>query len=58
MAILPAPWRWLRWLRLLPRGLRDAVYDLIAGRRHRWFGRHEACPRPAPEVRDRFLDDR
>jgi predicted DCC family thiol-disulfide oxidoreductase YuxK len=58
VAVLPAPWCWLRWLRPLPRRLRDAVYDLIARRRHRWFDRHETCPLPAPEVRDRFLDGR
>jgi predicted DCC family thiol-disulfide oxidoreductase YuxK len=40
----------------VPRILRDWVYDFIAKRRYRWFGKHADCPVPASEVRDRFLD--
>ena len=32
---LNAPWSWLRHLRLLPRPLRDRVYDFVARRRTR-----------------------
>jgi len=53
---LPPPWPALAVLRGLPRGLRDLVYDFIAHRRYRWFGRRETCSLPAPEARDRFLD--
>lgn len=42
-------------LRLIPRSLRDRIYDIIATYRYRWFGKYEACPLPPPEVRDRFL---
>ncbi|MDF3933187.1 thiol-disulfide oxidoreductase DCC family protein [Pseudomonas citronellolis] len=56
IAQLPAPWRWLRGLRLLPRGLRDWGYDRIAQNRYRLFGRYEQCLLPAPEHRARFLD--
>ena len=41
---------------LLPRPLRDALYDAVARRRYRWFGRYDACLLPPPEVRARFLD--
>jgi len=51
------PWRALGLLRLVPRGLRDALYDAIAARRHRWFGRREACVRPARLVAARFVND-
>jgi predicted DCC family thiol-disulfide oxidoreductase YuxK len=43
----------LAWL--LPRPLRDGLYDFVARHRHRLPG---ACPvhfAPGPEVRDRFL---
>lgn len=40
----------------VPRILRDWVYDLIAKRRYRWFGKHDSCPVPPPEVKERFLD--
>ena len=41
---------------IIPRPLRDAAYDLIARYRYRFFGKHDACMLPAPEVRARFLD--
>ena len=41
--------------RLVPRGLRDAVYDLVARVRYRVFGRKdEACPVIPPALRSRF----
>ena len=49
------PWRWLRLLRIVPRPLRDLVYDLVARHRHRWFGSKLQCEPVAPELRDRFL---
>ncbi|MCU0335977.1 MAG: thiol-disulfide oxidoreductase DCC family protein [Chitinophagaceae bacterium] len=53
---LRAPWRWLRVLLLVPRPLRDGVYNLIARNRYRWFGKKEECWLPRPEWRSRFLD--
>jgi predicted DCC family thiol-disulfide oxidoreductase YuxK len=41
---------------LLPRPLRDAIYDAVARRRYRWFGKLDACPLPTAETRARFLD--
>jgi predicted DCC family thiol-disulfide oxidoreductase YuxK len=37
------PWSALSILRVLPRGLRDWVYDRIAAIRYRLFGRTEVC---------------
>ena len=48
-------WRAAALFRAIPRFLRDAVYDLIARHRSRWFGRREACRVPAPAERERFL---
>lgn len=45
-------------LGLIPRALRDAAYDLIARHRHRLAGSAPNCLVPAPEVRERFLDER
>lgn len=44
-----------RLARLIPRALRDAVYDLVARNRHR-VARTEACLLPSPDERARFLD--
>jgi len=50
-------WRMFSALsRVLPRRLRNVVYDWVARHRYRFFGRHETCPMPSPEVRRRFLD--
>jgi predicted DCC family thiol-disulfide oxidoreductase YuxK len=48
-------WQWARLGWIVPRFLRDCVYDLIARNRYKWFGKKEACMIPSPEVRSRFL---
>ena len=48
-------WPLLGVLALVPTGLRDRAYDLVARNRYRWFGRQEACRVPTPELRQRFL---
>ena len=40
----------------VPRDLRDWMYNLVARRRYRVFGRYEACPLPSEADRQRFLD--
>jgi predicted DCC family thiol-disulfide oxidoreductase YuxK len=41
---------------VLPRPLRDWVYNLVARNRYRLFGREESCMMPTPELKARFLD--
>ncbi|MBK7939031.1 MAG: thiol-disulfide oxidoreductase DCC family protein [Lewinellaceae bacterium] len=48
-------WSWLAVFRVVPRPLRNAVYDWIARRRYRWFGKTESCMIPQPEWADRFV---
>ena len=40
---------------IIPKFLRDAVYDLVAKNRYKWFGRRDACMMPTPEVKARFI---
>ncbi len=49
---------WRLWLvaAIIPRPLRDWVYDQVARYRYRLFGRYATCPIPPAEVRARFLD--
>jgi predicted DCC family thiol-disulfide oxidoreductase YuxK len=49
------PWQLAYALVVVPKFLRDWVYDLVARHRYRWFGRREACVVPTPTIRDRFL---
>jgi predicted DCC family thiol-disulfide oxidoreductase YuxK len=53
---LTFPWPLLYGFIVVPRVVRDAIYDWIAAHRYRWFGRREACMIPTPDVRSRFLD--
>jgi predicted DCC family thiol-disulfide oxidoreductase YuxK len=41
---------------VLPKFLRDWLYNCIARNRYRVFGRFETCPIPSPATRGRFLD--
>lgn len=50
-------WRWTALARLLPRPVRDAVYDRIARNRYNWFGHKERCWVADPAFRDRILDE-
>lgn len=49
------PWQAAMIAYLVPRPLRDAVYDLIARHRHRLARGPESCYLPPPAVRARFL---
>lgn len=39
---------------LIPKFLRDFIYDLIAKSRYRIFGKKESCMIPSPEINQRF----
>ncbi|WP_410770025.1 thiol-disulfide oxidoreductase DCC family protein [Fontibacillus sp. BL9] len=51
------PWPILYIFIWIPPIIRNAVYDWVAARRYRWFGRDEACMVPTQEIRNRFLED-
>lgn len=40
---------------VLPKFLRDAVYDYIAKNRYAWFGKNDQCMIPSPATKDKFL---
>jgi predicted DCC family thiol-disulfide oxidoreductase YuxK len=42
-------WRWTWIFHLVPRVIRDTIYDLIARNRYRWFGRRDVCMLPAAD---------
>lgn len=54
---LGAAWRLAALARLLPRGLRDRLYRIVARNRYRLFGRRDACPMPDAAQRHRFIVD-
>lgn len=49
-------WHLLFLFILVPRKIRDKVYDYVAKNRYKWFGKQEeACMLPTPEERKRFI---
>ncbi len=49
-------WSVFKIFKWIPKGIRDAVYAIIARNRYNWFGQKESCMVPTPELRARFLD--
>jgi predicted DCC family thiol-disulfide oxidoreductase YuxK len=52
---LPWYWRWTQAFWIVPKVVRDGVYDFISNNRYKWFGQKEECMVPTPDVRGRFL---
>ncbi len=53
---LPWYFQWLRAGLLIPSIIRDWLYDRIARRRFRWFGKRNTCRMPSPEEKSRFIE--
>ena len=49
-------WPLTRVFWIIPRFIRDAIYNLIGRHRYKWFGKQESCMIPTPELKSRFLD--
>ncbi len=50
-------WMPLGLIKIIPRWIRDRVYDVVARNRYRWFGRFDSCMVPTPELRTRFIEE-
>lgn len=40
---------------ILPRFVRNKIYDFIAKHRYKWFGKYDTCRVPTPEIKAKFL---
>ena len=56
MQLLNWPYKGLYVLMLVPRFVRDAVYDVIAKNRYKWYGKHASCWLPNAADKWRFLE--
>ncbi len=54
---LPGLWPVLSGLRIIPRPLRDMIYNLVARNRYKLFGKKDSCMVPTPELQRRFIFD-
>ncbi len=49
-------WPILSVFLLIPKPIRDRIYQWVAKHRYRILGKESSCWRPTPDVADRFLD--
>ncbi len=49
-------WPLLYGFILIPKFIRDKVYDWIAENRYKWFGKKNECMIPTPQLKARFLN--
>ena len=49
-------WKVFRVGYILPKFLRDKIYDIVSNNRYRWFGKKDQCMIPTPELKKLFLD--
>lgn len=55
-AYLGGLWKLCLIAYVIPRPIRDSLYDLFAKYRYRIFGKYDTCRIPVPEARSRFMD--
>ena len=41
--LLPVPWKWLAFFKIIPLKFRNGIYKWIARNRYRWFGKRNVC---------------
>jgi predicted DCC family thiol-disulfide oxidoreductase YuxK len=52
---LPFPWKLMVAFIIIPKCIRDVVYDVIARNRYLWFGKAGSCGIPSEREKSRFL---
>ena len=52
---LDGGWKLFYAFLIIPKFIRDPLYNIIARNRYRWFGKKESCMIPAPGLKERFL---
>jgi predicted DCC family thiol-disulfide oxidoreductase YuxK len=53
---LPWYWKWSQLFWIVPKFIRDWVYNVIARNRYHWFGKKEQCMIPTKEMKEKFLE--
>ena len=54
---LKFPWSFLSYVGfIVPKFIRDIVYQQVAKHRYQWFGKRDVCMIPTQEIQNRFYD--
>ncbi|MEH3114748.1 thiol-disulfide oxidoreductase DCC family protein [Pedobacter terrae] len=48
-------WPMLYAFIIIPKFIRDWVYDIIAKNRYKWWGKQESCWVPTPKLKNKFM---
>jgi len=56
MKTLGFPWKLILVFKIIPKPIRDWMYDRIALNRYHLFGKYEYCSLPTPDHDKRYLD--
>jgi predicted DCC family thiol-disulfide oxidoreductase YuxK len=54
-ASLDFPYCMIRFCAIIPHPLRDTAYQVVAGKRYKWFGKMDRCRLPDDETRSRII---
>jgi len=49
-------WKFMKYLKVFPRKLRDWGYSVFSKHRYSLFGKRDACMIPSDELKERFLE--
>ena len=49
-------WGWTKIFMIVPRIIRDFVYDMVAKYRYKIFGKKDTCMIPTPDLQARFME--
>lgn len=52
---LGGTWRLFYIFIMLPKKVRDLLYNVVVRNRYKLFGKRDSCMAPTPELKDRFL---
>ncbi|MEO6818588.1 MAG: thiol-disulfide oxidoreductase DCC family protein [Ginsengibacter sp.] len=55
---LPGLWPLLYGFMIVPKLIRDFVYNTISKNRYKWFGKKDECMIPTAELKAKFLNDK
>lgn len=55
-ALLKGKIYYIKYLKIIPKCIRDFAYDVIAKNRYRLFGKKENCVLPTAEIKAKFLN--
>jgi len=48
-------WKFASVFIIIPRPIRDYLYNVVGRNRYKWFGTYDECPIPEPDLKKQFV---